>query len=57
MVNRAMTRDPNRYEDAELFNPSRFFDKDGKLNDDDVGYAFGFGRRSAVRLWLVVLDD
>lgn len=33
------------YKDPEAFNPERFFDKDGNLNDDDSGYTFGFGRR------------
>ena len=42
---RAMTRDPEKYKDPEVFNPDRFFDENGELNSDDVGYAFGFGRR------------
>ncbi|KAF9534905.1 cytochrome P450 [Crepidotus variabilis] len=42
---RAMTRDPSRYMEPEIFNPSRFLKLDGTLNDDDVQYVFGFGRR------------
>ncbi|KAF9485046.1 cytochrome P450 [Pholiota conissans] len=41
----AMTRDSEKYKDPEVFNPDRFFDENGELNSDDVGYAFGFGRR------------
>lgn len=44
--NRAMSRDPEKYDDPETFNPSRFLDESGKLNNDEVEYAFGFGRRS-----------
>ncbi|KAF9533273.1 cytochrome P450 [Crepidotus variabilis] len=40
-----MSRDPSKYDDAETFDPSRFFLPNGELNDDDVHYAFGFGRR------------
>ncbi|KAJ7773417.1 cytochrome P450 [Mycena metata] len=40
----AMTRDESVYTDPERFNPDRFF-TEGKLNNDDVGIAFGFGRR------------
>ncbi|KAF5325488.1 hypothetical protein D9619_009914 [Psilocybe cf. subviscida] len=41
----ALSRDPSIYKDPETFNPDRFFDKDGNLNDDDCSYTFGFGRR------------
>ncbi|KAF9472832.1 cytochrome P450 [Pholiota conissans] len=41
----AMTRDPTKYIDAENFNSDRFLNDAGKLNDDRVEYAFGFGRR------------
>lgn len=42
---RAISRDESRYIDPEAFNPERFFDDDGNLNDDDSNYVFGFGRR------------
>jgi cytochrome P450 len=45
MFPRAMTRDSEKYKDPEAFNPDRFFDEKEDLNGDDVGYAFGFGRR------------
>ncbi|KAF5314896.1 hypothetical protein D9619_007188 [Psilocybe cf. subviscida] len=41
----AISRDESRYIDPEAFNPERFFDDDGNLNDDDSNYVFGFGRR------------
>ncbi|KAF8139519.1 cytochrome P450 [Mycena galopus ATCC 62051] len=44
----AMTRDESKYPEPERFNPDRFFTADGKLNDDDVVLAFGFGRRICV---------
>jgi cytochrome P450 len=42
---RAMSRDSEKYKDPEVFNPDRFFNENGDLNDDDVSYTFGFGRR------------
>ena len=45
LLRRAMTRDPEKYVNPEDFNPDRFLDENGKLNDDDVGFTFGFGRR------------
>jgi len=40
-----MAHDPRKYRNPEAFDPSRFFDENGELNDDEVAYAFGFGRR------------
>jgi cytochrome P450 len=42
---RAISRDEARYKDAETFNPDRFLDEDGNLNNDESDFAFGFGRR------------
>ncbi|TFK40528.1 cytochrome P450 [Crucibulum laeve] len=51
------------YPQPELFNPERFFDKDGKLNSDDVGFVFGFGRRicpgrhmASTTVWLALVS-
>ncbi|KAJ7259513.1 cytochrome P450 [Mycena haematopus] len=41
----AMTRDESIYPEPERFNPDRFFTADGRLNDDDAVFTFGFGRR------------
>jgi len=41
----AMTRDASKYHDPESFVPERFFNPNGTLNDDTIGYGFGFGRR------------
>lgn len=40
-----MTHDEDVYEDPFEFEPERFFNADGSLNDDDRILAFGFGRR------------
>ncbi|KAF9522725.1 cytochrome P450 [Crepidotus variabilis] len=57
-----MTRDTSRYDDPEAFNPSRFFDKNGSLNNDNVDYVFGFGRRicpgrhlASATVWLSIV--
>lgn len=42
---RAFTRNEAKYPNPEEFKPERFFDTDGKLNDDTVSFAFGAGRR------------
>lgn len=42
---RAITRDEARYKDAEMFNPDRFLDEEGNLDDDECDFTFGFGRR------------
>ncbi|KAH9478084.1 Cytochrome P450 monooxygenase 208 [Psilocybe cubensis] len=44
----AMTHDETRYENPMSFNPERFFNPDGTLNDDDRIMAFGFGRRVCI---------
>jgi len=33
------------YDNPENFTPERFLNPDGSLNDDNMGYVFGFGRR------------
>lgn len=40
-----MTRDEQKYKEPDAFDPERFFDADGKLNDDDRVLTYGFGRR------------
>ncbi|EIW84794.1 cytochrome P450 [Coniophora puteana RWD-64-598 SS2] len=42
---KAMSQNPVKYPDPSAFKPERFLDSEGKLNDDTVTYAFGFGRR------------
>ena len=46
-----MTRDENKYKDAHIFDPDRFFTANGELNDDDTILAFGFGRRCVLTAW------
>ncbi|KAJ3515357.1 hypothetical protein NLJ89_g1809 [Agrocybe chaxingu] len=43
-----MTRDEQTYKNPEVFEPERFLTEDGQLNNDNVGYTFGFGRRICV---------
>ncbi|KAF9480947.1 cytochrome P450 [Pholiota conissans] len=57
----AMTRDPDRYDNPEDFNPDRYMTAD-KLSKDDITYTFGFGRRicpgmhlASASLWLAVV--
>ncbi|KAH9478383.1 Cytochrome P450 monooxygenase COX2 [Psilocybe cubensis] len=57
----AMCYEEEDYPDPYTFKPERFFDKNGKLNDDDRVLAFGFGRRVCVgkyiassTLWLMM---
>lgn len=43
---RAINREEKHYgPDAYAFNPDRFFNERGELNDDDRILAYGFGRR------------
>lgn len=42
---RAMTRDEKLYPDPLKFKPERFFDNDGKLDNNKRVLAYGFGRR------------
>ncbi|KAF8558122.1 cytochrome P450 [Imleria badia] len=44
----AMTHDEAKYPNPFDFDPERFLDADENLNQDTVGYAFGFGRRICV---------
>ncbi|KIJ37977.1 hypothetical protein M422DRAFT_231385 [Sphaerobolus stellatus SS14] len=41
----AIAHDESKYRDPHTFNPSRFLTPEGKLNDDNMQYIFGFGRR------------
>ncbi|KAG6906360.1 hypothetical protein DXG01_014314 [Tephrocybe rancida] len=57
----AMTHDEMRYPQPDSFLPERFFDEDGKLNDDDTVLSFGFGRRicpgrhmASSTVWLLI---
>lgn len=45
-----MTRDEQMYPEAELFNPERFMNQNGKEADqtDPKDFVFGFGRRQVV---------
>ncbi len=42
---RAVSQDETIYSNPDTFNPDRFFNPDGTLNDDKIEYAFGYGRR------------
>ncbi|EIW85707.1 cytochrome P450 [Coniophora puteana RWD-64-598 SS2] len=41
----SMLRNSVRYPNPEKFYPERFLNEDGSLNNEDMGYVFGFGRR------------
>ncbi|KAF4621053.1 hypothetical protein D9613_001191 [Agrocybe pediades] len=58
-----MTHDENRYPNPYTFNPERFLDATGALNDDHRVLAYGFGRRICVgkyvgssTLWLMMVS-
>ncbi|TFY82498.1 hypothetical protein EWM64_g1513 [Hericium alpestre] len=42
----AMLHDSEKYPEPEAFKPERFLTPEGKLNNDNVDAAFGFGRRA-----------
>ncbi|EMD34420.1 hypothetical protein CERSUDRAFT_140923 [Gelatoporia subvermispora B] len=42
----AISRDPEVFPDPEVFNPQRWFDKNGKIRSDIRFQNFGFGRRA-----------
>ncbi|KAA1473738.1 cytochrome P450 [Dentipellis sp. KUC8613] len=44
----AMMHDPVDYPEPESFKPERFITADGRVNDDDMRIAYGFGRRYAI---------
>ncbi|KAF9472451.1 cytochrome P450 [Pholiota conissans] len=57
----AITHDPVKYPEPDVFNPDRFFRENGELNDDKVDAVFGFGRRicpgqhlASATLWLAI---
>ena len=53
LLSRAIAHNPEKYPMPETFDPSRFFDENGDLNNDNVGYVFGFGRRYAVEKCII----
>ncbi|CAA7263089.1 unnamed protein product [Cyclocybe aegerita] len=56
-----MTHDEDVYPEPDVFKPERFFNVDGKLNDNDRIMAFGFGRRicagqhiASSTMWIII---
>ncbi|KAK2460241.1 hypothetical protein APHAL10511_007630 [Amanita phalloides] len=59
----AVSRDESTYANPEAFDPNRFFNPDGTLNDDKIEYAFGYGRRicpgrflATNTLWMAIVS-
>ncbi|KAK2460240.1 hypothetical protein APHAL10511_007629 [Amanita phalloides] len=59
----AVSRDESIYVNPEAFDPNRFFNPDGTLNDDKIEYAFGYGRRicpgrflATNTLWMAIVS-
>ncbi|KIJ27205.1 hypothetical protein M422DRAFT_191307, partial [Sphaerobolus stellatus SS14] len=44
----AMTHDPTKYSEPDVFKPERFLTSKGTLNDDNTILTFGFGRRICI---------
>lgn len=59
----AMTRNEEKYPKPDTFMPERFVDEHGNLNDDDMMFVFGFGRRicpgrhmASATIWLSIVS-
>ena len=49
-LSRSVGRDPAYFPDPEQFNPQRWLNEEGKINEDLKSFPFGFGRRCFVFL-------